>query len=228
MANTYYDSQLTAAEIEAVLEAIAGILTPANNGKVLAINNGKLEARSVQWGGGAPVIEALSVTANGTYTAPTGIDGYSPVTVNVSGGGGEKYYLYNSGQQYVSFDNPVTQSGNQTVSFGSDSIDFSYTNPSNTGFYIKTTNKIDCTNYNLLFIELSSGTVGTGQYFPAFGVASSVTSYLNIPWLESEAIPANISNGKLGVYLNNVGEAYIAIGGFTLNASVKAIYLQTV
>lgn len=86
MANTYYDSELTAEEIEEVLEAIKGILTPANNGKVLAISNGKLEARSVQWGGGAPVIEPLSVTQNGTYTAPLGVDGYSPVTVNVSGG----------------------------------------------------------------------------------------------------------------------------------------------
>ena len=31
-------------------------------------------------------VESLSVTANGTYTAPTG-KAYSPVTVNVSGGG---------------------------------------------------------------------------------------------------------------------------------------------
>lgn len=54
MANTYYDSELTAEEIEEVLEAINGILTPANNGKVLAINNGKFEARSVQWGGSLP------------------------------------------------------------------------------------------------------------------------------------------------------------------------------
>ena len=35
-----------------------------------------------------PVINPLSVTENGTYTAPTGVDGYSPVTVNVQGGGG--------------------------------------------------------------------------------------------------------------------------------------------
>ena len=49
MANTYYDSQLTAAEIEAALEAISGLIVPANNGKVVAISNGKLEARSVQW-----------------------------------------------------------------------------------------------------------------------------------------------------------------------------------
>lgn len=39
-------------------------------------------------GGGTPVINPLLVTANGTYTAPSGVDGYSPVTVNVSGGGG--------------------------------------------------------------------------------------------------------------------------------------------
>lgn len=39
-------------------------------------------------GGGSAVIESLSVTENGTYTAPSGVDGYSPVTVNVSGGGG--------------------------------------------------------------------------------------------------------------------------------------------
>lgn len=33
--------------------------------------------------GGTPVINPLSVTENGTYTAPSGVDGYSPVTVNV-------------------------------------------------------------------------------------------------------------------------------------------------
>lgn len=29
-----------------------------------------------------PVIEPLSITENGVYTAPTGVDGYSPITVN--------------------------------------------------------------------------------------------------------------------------------------------------
>lgn len=38
--------------------------------------------------GSTPNIQALSVTANGTYTASGGVDGYSPITVNVSGGGG--------------------------------------------------------------------------------------------------------------------------------------------
>ena len=33
-----------------------------------------------------PTIEALTVTQNGIYTAPAGVDGYSPVNVSVSGG----------------------------------------------------------------------------------------------------------------------------------------------
>lgn len=39
-------------------------------------------------GAAEPVIEALSVTSNGTYTAPDGVDGYGPVTVNVPQEGG--------------------------------------------------------------------------------------------------------------------------------------------
>ena len=39
-------------------------------------------------GAAEPVIEALEVTSNGTYTAPDGVDGYSPVTVNVPQEGG--------------------------------------------------------------------------------------------------------------------------------------------
>lgn len=34
-------------------------------------------------GGKEPVVEALNVTANGSYTAPSGVDGYNPVEVNV-------------------------------------------------------------------------------------------------------------------------------------------------
>lgn len=46
-------------------------------------------AKKMSGGGGSePVIESLSVTENGTYEAPSGVDGYNPITVNVSGGGG--------------------------------------------------------------------------------------------------------------------------------------------
>lgn len=36
-----------------------------------------------------PVVQPLEITENGTYTAPDGVDGYSPVTVNVASGGGD-------------------------------------------------------------------------------------------------------------------------------------------
>lgn len=35
-------------------------------------------------GGKAPVIEPLTITKNGNYTPPDGIDGYAPVSVNIS------------------------------------------------------------------------------------------------------------------------------------------------
>jgi hypothetical protein len=41
--------------------------------------------------GSTPVVEPLTVTANGTYNPPEGVDGYSPVTVNVEGSGGSEW-----------------------------------------------------------------------------------------------------------------------------------------
>lgn len=38
---------------------------------------------SASGGAASPVIEPLEVNTNGTYTAPDGVDGYSPVTVNI-------------------------------------------------------------------------------------------------------------------------------------------------
>lgn len=103
MANTYYDSDLTGEQIEQALEAIDGVIVPANNGKVLAIENGKIKARSVQWDAD---LGPKSITENGTYNpASDNLDGYSQVTVNVSGGGGTtdaNHVTYNSSETYDS------------------------------------------------------------------------------------------------------------------------------
>lgn len=56
------------------------------SGKIFLASNGTITTGTAS--GGSAVIQPLSVTQNGTYTAPTGVDGYSPITVSVSGGGG--------------------------------------------------------------------------------------------------------------------------------------------
>lgn len=56
-------------------------------GKTAYVNGQKVTGTGT---GSTPVINPLSVTENGTYTAPSGVDGYSPVVVNVSGGGGQE------------------------------------------------------------------------------------------------------------------------------------------
>ena len=57
-------------------------------GKIFLASDGSITTGTGTGGGGGAVVQPLSVTTNGTYTAPSGVDGYSPVTVNVSGGGG--------------------------------------------------------------------------------------------------------------------------------------------
>lgn len=55
------------------------------SGKTAYVNGVKITGTG---GGGSANIQALSITQNGTYTASGGVDGYSPVTVNVSGSSG--------------------------------------------------------------------------------------------------------------------------------------------
>ena len=51
------------------------------------INLANIDFIPGQGGGGEAVIRSLDVTENGTYRAPSGVDGYNPVNVNVSGCG---------------------------------------------------------------------------------------------------------------------------------------------
>lgn len=84
MANSYYDSQLTAAEIEAALEAVDGVITPENNGKVLAVENGAIVARSVtEWVD--LKLQTKTVTPGAiqqTVVPDSGYNGLESVTVN--------------------------------------------------------------------------------------------------------------------------------------------------
>ena len=68
-------------------ERVVGTATGGGGGGAVYQDQDGYIVLSDQGGGSSVTVEALSVTQNGTYTAPTG-KAYSPVTVSVSGGGG--------------------------------------------------------------------------------------------------------------------------------------------
>lgn len=136
MANSYYDSELNADEIETVLEAISGLLIQNNSGKVVGIEDGTLAAKSVS---DYFSLQSKSVSQNGTVTPDIGYAGLSQVVVNVSGGGTSfvtpdyqglaysyvatsgKYFCNNGGKTYYSAYFPV-QSGKTYVLFVGTSV----------------------------------------------------------------------------------------------------------
>lgn len=84
MANTYYDSTLTAAEIESALEAVDGLIVPTNNGKVIAVENGTLVAKSVTEYVDLN-LQAKTATPSAsqqTISPDSGYNGLSSVTIN--------------------------------------------------------------------------------------------------------------------------------------------------
>ena len=63
------------------LSAIGNAIRNKTGGtELLTLDAMPTEIEGIQTGG---TVEALDITANGTYTAPDGVDGYNPITVNV-------------------------------------------------------------------------------------------------------------------------------------------------
>lgn len=86
MANTYYDSELTSQEIDRALKAISDVVAATNNGKVLCITDGVIDAKPASaWGGGGypEPTGTIQITENGTVD----VKDYASAEVNVSGGG---------------------------------------------------------------------------------------------------------------------------------------------
>ena len=82
MSNKLYD--------EASVQAIADAIRNKNGSQSTYKVSEMAAAVEAIPTGSTPVIEAKSITENGTYTAPSGVDGFSPVTVNVPSSSGIK------------------------------------------------------------------------------------------------------------------------------------------
>lgn len=87
------DYRATSAEITAVADAIR---TKGSTSSPLAWPNGFVSAvQAIPTSSG--VVQPLSVTRNGVYYPQSGVDGYAPVTVNVSDGSGLPVWYSNDG-----------------------------------------------------------------------------------------------------------------------------------
>ena len=64
-----------------------------------------------------PVIEPLEITANGTYSAPSGVDAYNPITVNVNPAFDLLYSNY-KGATDIRFPYPITSRYDEIILVG--------------------------------------------------------------------------------------------------------------
>lgn len=119
-------------------------------------------------------VEPLSITQNGTYTAPDGT-AYSPVTVNVSGSGMGTLL--------------------QTTSLGS--LSTSSTSAADTGKTVTLASSTNWDDYDLLLVDISVDSVVNGRH------TSSVTPVLltgtsNVDTKNTYTVCSNVWNSKVG------------------------------
>lgn len=95
------DKLVDSAQLDSDLTSVANaIRTKGGTSASLAFPAGFVSAINAIPTGSGIDVEPLSVTQNGTYSAPTG-KAYSPVTVNVSGGGGGAYPWFSPSAELV-------------------------------------------------------------------------------------------------------------------------------
>jgi hypothetical protein len=120
--------------------------------------------------GGSAVIESKNITANGTYTAPSGVDGYNPVTVNVP-------------NSYSATDEGKVVSNGALVTQGSDSVTQNGT--------------VDTTLINSLTVNVSGGASGTQASIGVSGgvLTSEGVTIISQPDIQNDEMAATSSSG---------------------------------
>lgn len=156
-------------------------------------------------GGSAPVIQSLSATANGTYTAPSGVDGYSPVTVNVSGG---SINWRDSFSCNWDFSNPVNTRGQTTYESPGTILTID-------GWRV-TSGILQIVSGGVKVSQYTTGT--TGYFFQRY--SKSITG----AFYNKTMICSAIIDGELGSFQVETTSGSGHKGGTTINGMIVRIY----
>jgi len=181
-----------------------------------------------QQGGGNVDVEALAVDQNGTYTAPEGT-AYSPVTVNVSGGGGQE--VPEKDVNFIDYDGTVLYSYTAQEALALTALP---TNPSHEGLTAQGW------NYTLAEVKTEVNAVGgatVGQMYVTddgktriyldipedtptnrltfnMTIQSTVSGNLVIDWGDG----TSITSGE--TYAANINHTYQSGGKYTITVAV--------
>lgn len=207
------DYKVTDSELTGIANAIR---TKGGTSSPLVFPNGFTSAiGAIPTGGG--VVQPLSVAQNGTYTPPSGVDGYAPVTVNVSGGGGafnvtRKNIISQSDQnvnlevEFSSAISPIIPSQD----IGSDLIYETETQQKN-GLYL----------FNLSYRKYIAYDLGDhNTSFTAYAIVNSNVSGSSLPLLGA---CASLSDKKAPAFIVNRSKIYASMYNATFDSGLNAI-----
>lgn len=114
--------------------------------------------------GSTAVIESKSITENGTYTAPSGVDGYSPITVDVpnSYGQSDEGKVVHNGELTAQGSDTVTENGTIDTTLISSLV----VNVSGSGSWVSITPTV----YTASLISSSGGLVVNDSRYPNYSI----------------------------------------------------------
>ena len=164
--------------------------------------------------GGGVDVESLSVTSNGTYTAPTG-KAYSPVVVNVSGGGGS---AERKDVNFYDYDGSIVASYT-TAEFAN--IDALPSNPSHTGLTAQGWNMPS--NWTLANAKTYVATNGKADWGQMYTTASGKTE-IDVEFTDPNRLSPTMSlavNGTVSVDWGD-GSAATTVTGTSLKTRLSA------
>lgn len=143
---TYTAPSTVAGYKTVVIDIPLDSITITQNGHYTHPNNGGYDDITVDvQGGGSAVIQPLTVTSNGTYTVPSGVDGFNPIIVQVA----PKLQ-----------DKTITQNGTYTADSGYDGlrqviVDTPYTVRPSVLITINDNTEIESSIYNVSNIDFT-------------------------------------------------------------------------